>query len=223
MYDDFMIKHQIHVKNQWNECCCWSPSRFFQLKKKTWKLQGHTPQNDHQSTNQLIFNQAFLFSKLFTTLSLVVFQSSCNSKYRLVVSISYLSYVGCGAKTISWISLPLAEIKSLGLEHLNSIHCPSIIFFQASTPGIGTRFPPFTFNTNSPSGVFTSKSSPLMAKPFSSKTKARSSWINEWLGWFEVESQITDTIQWPFSDPYSKGHYLGCSSRMPRESESGIL
>ena len=107
----------------------------------------------------------------------------------------YLSSVGCGAKTVSWISLPLVEIKSLGLEQLNSIHCPSIIFFQASTPGIGTRFPPFTFNTNSPSGVFTSKSSPLMAKPFSSKTKARSSFQSK-----ELMSNSASTnqriIQW---------------------------
>ena len=54
--------------------------------------------------------------------------------------------------------------------------------YQGTTPGIGTRFPPLIFKTNSPSGVFTSKSSPLMARPFSSKTKALSSWPNGLLG-----------------------------------------
>ena len=68
------------------------------------------------------------------------------------------------------------------LQQHHPANLPSSHHHQAATPGMGTRLPPLIFSTSWPSGVFTSKSSPLMAKPFSSRTKARSSW-KRWCWW----------------------------------------
>lgn len=98
----------------------------------------------------------------------------CSYFSHYILNILYLYHISPLIPSIPQHPHPLLKTSTNSTD-FNDHHS-----HQGATPGMGTRLPPLIFSTSCPSGVFTSKSSPLIARPFSSSTKARSSWTRSW-------------------------------------------